>query len=228
MNDSPPLSILILEDQHVVRMGMRALIQISEPRATVQEASSYEEAIDRLANGRFDLAFLDIDLKDGNSGIDVLKYIRGSEMDIKAIMLSANEDRDVVLECISSGASGFIGKSTEDDNVFRHALDTIFSGSVFLPPKILGKGGFSPSVTFKADSLESLGISGRLAEVLYYLCQGLPNKAIEKKMNIEEGTIRKDYVPRLFRIFKVARRTELIIEVARRKIILSTPKLVVV
>jgi two-component system nitrate/nitrite response regulator NarL len=55
--------------------------------------------------------------------------------------------------------------------------------------------------------------------VLYYLCQGLPNKTIATRMQVEEGTIRKDYVPKLFRIFQVTRRTELLVEVARRGVI---------
>jgi two-component system nitrate/nitrite response regulator NarL len=47
----------------------------------------------------------------------------------------------------------------------------------------------------------------------------LPNKTIAAKMQVEEGTIRKDYVPKLFRIFQVTRRTELLVEVSRRGII---------
>ncbi len=70
---------------------------------------------------------------------------------------------------------------------------------------------------------ESLGIGGRSLEVLYYLCQGLPNKSIARNMGIEEGTVRKDYLPRLFRLFKVARRTELLIEVSRRGIVIPQP-----
>lgn len=64
-------------------------------------------------------------------------------------------------------------------------------------------------------SLDAIGLNGRSVDVLYYLCQGLPNKTIAKMMNVEEGTIRKDYVPKLFRAFRVARRTELLVEVAR-------------
>ena len=68
-----------------------------------------------------------------------------------------------------------------------------------------------------------LGITGRAREVLYWVCQGLPNKSIARHMDIEEGTVRKDYLPRLFRIFKVVRRTELMIEVSRRGILVPPP-----
>ena len=80
-----PLTILILEDQGLVRAGMRELIQISEPHAQILEAASHEEAMERLASARIDIAFLDIDLKGERSGLDFLKYLRTQEIDTRAI-----------------------------------------------------------------------------------------------------------------------------------------------
>jgi len=101
--------------------------------------------------------------------------------------------------------------------VFRLALDTVFQGGIFLPKHISDSETYAPHsiITRNLVTPESLGISGKSLEVLCYLCQGLSNKSIARKMNVEEGTIRKDYVPKLFRIFKVARRTELLIQVSR-------------
>ena len=59
------ITILLLEDQALVRAGLRELIQISEPRAQILEASSYDEAVARAEAETFDIAFLDIDLKGG-------------------------------------------------------------------------------------------------------------------------------------------------------------------
>ncbi|WP_162806638.1 response regulator [Sphingosinicella terrae] len=219
------LIILILEDQGLVRAGMRELIQISEPQARILEASSYEEALVRLEEARVDIAFLDIDLKGARSGLDFLRQLRERELDTRAIMLSGRSDKDVVMECLREGASGYIVKDMESDGLFRRALDTVFQGSVFLPANVIGRGGFSPTPpsTQAPVTAESLGISGRALEALYWVCQGLPNKAIARHMGIEEGTVRKDYLPRLFRIFKVVRRTELLIEVSRRGIHVPRP-----
>ena len=68
MDGSRRLRILLLEDQALVRAGMKALIQISEPHATIREAASYEEAVEAVRNGNFDIAFLDVDLKESRSG----------------------------------------------------------------------------------------------------------------------------------------------------------------
>ncbi|HEX9931961.1 MAG TPA: response regulator transcription factor [Allosphingosinicella sp.] len=220
------LSILLLEDQALVRAGLRELIQISEPRAQIQEASSYEQAVARVEADRFDIAFLDIDLKGGRSGLDFLRWLRERELDTRAIMLSGRSDKEVVMECLNEGASGYILKDMDSEGLFRRALDTVFQGSIFLPANVIGRGGFSPPAPAAPPApvaADSLGISGRALEVLYYVCQGLPNKSIARNMGIEEGTVRKDYLPRLFRQFKVARRTELLIEVSRRGIVIPPP-----
>jgi two-component system nitrate/nitrite response regulator NarL len=222
-----PLTILLLEDQALVRAGMRALIQISEPHAHLLEAASYEEAVAQAEAASIDIAFLDIDLKGARSGLDFLHWLRTRELDTRAIMLSGRAEKDMVMACLNEGASGYIVKDMESDGLFRRALDTVFQGSIFLPASVIGRGGFSPAqpATPAQVSPDTLGITGRALEVLYYVCQGLPNKSIARNMGIEEGTVRKDYLPKLFRIFKVVRRTELLIEVSRRGIAIPQPGL---
>jgi two-component system nitrate/nitrite response regulator NarL len=225
MDASRRLRILLLEDQGLVRAGMKALIQISEPHAAIREASSYEEAVEAVRNGTFDIAFLDIDLKGQLSGLDFLRHIRSLDVDTRAIMLSGRLEKEIVMTCIEAGASGYILKDMESDGLFRRALDTVFQGNIFLPSIVIGRGGFSPAPAVAPASLsvESIGVTGRALEVLYYLCQGLPNKAIANRMGIEEATVRKDYVPKLFRLFRVARRTELLVEISRRGLSIPTP-----
>jgi len=219
------LNILILEDQGLVRAGMRELIQISEPYARIVEAASYDEAVAHAEAGRIDIAFLDIDLRGEKSGLDFLRWLRAKEIDTRAVMLSGRAEKEVVMACLAEGASGYILKDMESDGLFRRALDTVFQGSIFLPASVIGRGGFSPAqaVSPAPVSPDALGITGRALEVLYYVCQGLPNKSIARNMGIEEGTVRKDYLPKLFRIFKVVRRTELLIEVSRRGIVVPPP-----
>lgn len=221
-----PLSILILEDQGLVRAGMRELIQISEPHAQIHEASSYEEAVERIDSGPIHIAFLDIDLKGEHSGLDFLKYLRAREVDTRAIMLSGRADKELVMECLREGASGYILKDMDSDGLFRRALDTVFQGSVFLPASVIGRGGFSPVRPTEPASVsaDTLGLGGRPLEALYWVCQGLPNKSIARHMGIEEGTVRKDYLPQLFRLFKVVRRTELLVEVSRRGLVVPPPQ----
>jgi two-component system nitrate/nitrite response regulator NarL len=222
MTGASELTILLVEDQGLVRAGMRELIRIAQPDARIDEAADYDEAVAKLQQQSYQLAFIDVDLKSAKTGLDLLKYLREAQLDTRAIMLSGRSDRPLVLECINAGACGYIPKDISSDGVFQRALDTVFQGGIFIPVTAMARDGVPAPAAPPVPSVTAaeLGVSGRCLEVLYHLCQGLPNKTIASRMQVEEGTIRKDYVPKLFRIFQVTRRTELLVEVARRGVII--------
>ena len=201
------LAVLLLEDQGLVRAGMRALIELCEPRGMIREARSYDDALARLAAGPIDIAFLDIDLKEALSGIDVLKHIRASELPTRAIMLSAETEELVVLNRLHLGASGYIPKDMDSNGVFRRALDTVFQGGEFLPAGILGRGGsLLRPVTLGGRVLWPRSASGRALEPLHYICQGYSNAVIAHKMGVAESTVANEYNSKLFKQFHVANR----------------------
>jgi two-component system nitrate/nitrite response regulator NarL len=211
--------VLLVEDQQLVRTGIRMMLHIAEPRCHIVEAGSHEEAIQRMAEHDFEVVFLDIDLRSEMSGIETLAAIRDAGRPVKVVMLSGRDDPVTVMQCISAGASGFITKGQGDESVFGRALATIFNGGVYLPSSIVGSNRLG-----SAGAATDLGHTPRQCEVLYYVCQGLPNKSIANRLGISEGTVRRDYVSDLLRFFKVARRTELIVEVARRGITIPPPR----
>jgi two-component system, NarL family, nitrate/nitrite response regulator NarL len=220
------LSILLLDDQTLVRAGIRMLVQDSEPRAQIHEARSYDEALAQLAAATpIDVAFLDIDLRETHTGIDVLKHIRASKSQTRVIMLSASDEEAVILDCIHLGASGYIQKDMDTTGLFRNALDTIFQGAIFLPAGILGRESHSSATAKPASTttLAEIGVRGRAVEVLYYICQGLPNALIAQEMGVTEHTVANEYNSKLFRLFRVTNRARLIVEVARRGIIPPQP-----
>lgn len=216
--------VLIVEDQALVSAGMRSLLQKAAPHYRVHEESSCQGAIARLAATSFQFVFIDIHLGSEASGMDVLRFVREREMPCHAIMLSGDDDRETVLSCISQGASGYITKATGDGGVFSAAIETVLNNGVYLPASILERAPRNDTVADAyGRTAASLGLAPRQREVLYYLCQGLPNKAIANRMGISEGTVRKCYVSELLRFFGVARRTELLIEVSRRRIRIAAP-----
>lgn len=211
---------LLVEDQGLTRQAMKTLLMQCDPRLHVDEARDFDTCTEAIGARPYDLLFLDYQLGCGGSGLDVLHWIAGREIPIHVVMLSGQDDRETVMECIKAGASGFISKrSDEGDAVFRSALDTILRGQIYLPHTAMGKGGFSPHASLPVASLDSLALSPRLTEALGYLCQGLSNKGIARKMGLTENTV-KEYTGDLLEKFGVRRRTELIVEMARRGIVI--------
>jgi len=206
---------LLVEDQGLTRRAMKALLRLSDPHLVVDEARDFASCIACLAGGGHQLLFLDYQLGAGGSGLDVLRWIQERELAVRTVMLSAVDDRQTVLACIQAGASGFISKCSDGDgDVFRTAIETILRGQIYLPRTALdrGRGG-------AAAAVDALALSPRLAETLGYICQGLSNKGIARKMILSEHTV-KEYSSDLLGKFGVRKRTELIVEMARRGIVI--------
>jgi two-component system, NarL family, nitrate/nitrite response regulator NarL len=211
---------LLVEDQGLIRQAMKRLLIQCNPLLEIDEVASVDACIERLAGHSYDLMFLDYQLGGGRSGLEVLNWIAEHEVEVQTIMLSGQDDRETVMACIKAGAAGFISKSSDDgDAVFRVALETIMRGQIYLPHTAMGKGGFSPQAARPTYGTEGMALSPRLAEALGYMCQGLPNKAIARKMGLTENTV-KEYIGELLERFGVRRRTELIVEMARRGLVI--------
>ena len=217
--------VLIVEDHHLVRAGFKSLLYEVNSLCDVVEAGTFEEAIKLLTEQEFDLLFIDIDLRSERSGIDLLRAVREMDVAVKIIMLSATDDVETILGCISSGASGYIAKTTDDQSSVIQAIATVLADGVYLPAAVLQRGqSIDRSLQTECDQSTLQKLAPRMREVLYYLCQGLSNKEIARTMGISEGTVRKNYVSALLQAFKVTRRTALVIEVSRRGLQLPRPQ----
>jgi two-component system, NarL family, nitrate/nitrite response regulator NarL len=216
--------VLLVEDEGLTRIAMKSLILTSEPTLEIDEAGSYDAAVERLTNNAYDLVFLDYQIGGEHTGMDLLHWLQENERALHVVMLSAQDDRETVLDCVKNGAGGFISKASEEGGaVFRDALQTILNGRVYLPNSVLGKGGHTPQAPNpgKGISIDSLNLPPRLTQTLRFVLQGLSNKAIARKMNISENTA-KEYISDLLSRFNVSRRTFLIVEMARRGIEIPT------
>ncbi|MCX7092803.1 MAG: response regulator transcription factor [Methylobacter sp.] len=240
MNDTQNIEVLLLEDVELIRAGFRAILEKSMPTVNIHEAASYEQAVNILSSVNIDFAFLDIELKhptngllrtdllsdkkndSDKTGLDVLNYIRSNELNVRSIMLSFHEDKELIMKCLDEGASGYIVKTINDKNVLQEALETVLQKNrVFLPLSIVAKEN-KPLLTNK---LEDFHITPKEKEILYYICIGDLYKVIAGKMNpaISEGTAR-DYGASLYKKFKVKNKGQLIVRIAQLGIDIPKPK----
>lgn len=217
--NAPSTRILLIDDQGIVRRGIKTLLQLSDPMLTIDEASTVADAVARLQTTEYKFSLVDLDLAGGESGLDLIGKMHEMNRGLPAIVLSGHDDRETIMQCLERGAAGFITKASEDEAVFRTAIETVLAGRVYLPSNALGRGGHSPlaSKSPRTTTLNDLKLRPKLAEALTYVYQGLGNKSIASRMNISEYTAR-DYCSELYREFGVAKRAQLIVELARRGI----------
>lgn len=199
------MRVLLVDDEGLTREGLSLLIQVTNPAAQVTAVGSIAEALDCVGRDEFDFIFLDIQL-DGESGLSLLDRLKAQEISSPVIMLSSHDDRDTILDSLSRGAFGFVPKHSESAAVIRQAMDLALRGGVYLPPSVREHRGTTPRVpigtAFRPLRVSTVGpadlqLSPRVYEALFYVSQGLTNKAIGRKMSISEHSV-AEYVKSAF------------------------------
>lgn len=191
----------ILADDHALfRDGFALLLKQLEPQATVLEAASlYEVVYQAERHADTDLVLLDLSMP-GMEGIDSVRDLLNRFPDIPVVILSATDSRPLVEALLEIGVAGFIPKSSSSQVMFS-ALRLVLSGSVYIPPQLLGS-----AAEIAGDGVLSQ-LTDRQREVLRLLAGGKTNKQISRELELSEGTV-KVHLYAVYRVLGVANRTE--------------------
>jgi len=176
--------ILIVDDHEVVRRGLRHLLQDGLPEAEFQEAGNYQAALEKLGEGRWDLAILDINLPD-RSGLELLEACRRSFPDLPVLMVSASREEEFATRCIRLGASGYVAKTSAALEVLVAAQRVLAGGryiSAALGERLAGILGGRPPASHEA-------LSRREMEVLRLVARGRSLKQIAGDLGLAEKTV---------------------------------------
>jgi DNA-binding NarL/FixJ family response regulator len=180
-------SIWILEDHEVFAKQIRRLISNEEDLTCPHHFNNAADFFDRLkySNDRPDLLLLDLGLP-RRDGLQVLSDIRVILPDVKVLILTASDDRDKVYRAICNGASGYLLKTADPDEILSGIRDVINGTSALsgtIAKMILE--GFSRYGPVK--HIEPL--TNREEEVLRFLVKGLIKKEIADELSISQHTV---------------------------------------
>ncbi|WP_041793702.1 response regulator [Pararhodospirillum photometricum] len=208
------MKLLIADDHELFRDGLRLILGELDPSLDVVEARSFDEALTRAEEAGevpFDLMLLDL-VMPGLPWTDGLSALRAVAPDTPLVVLSANEERDLVLQAVHLGAVGFISKAASS-KVILGALNLVLSGGMYLPPALLetlpARGQPDP----EPDPVVS-PLTPRQREVLALIGQGKSNKEIARVLTLSEGTV-KLHVTAILKALGVSNRTGAVIAAQR-------------
>lgn len=205
------MKILIGDDHVLFREGLRRLLEQLKEGASFQEASNFDELLDKAGAGEaYDLVLTDLRMP-GWPGFTGIQMLRERQPDAKVVVVSASEAHHDVRDALEHGASGYIPKSSSV-KIMLSALDLIFSGGVYVPPTVLREGSEAePRIGAGAmppadPQLEHL-LTQRQREVLDRLREGKSNKQIAHELGLSEGTV-KIHMTAIFKSLGVRNRTQ--------------------
>jgi len=158
--EATTLRLLIVDDDDVVRDILRLKLE-SRPEISLSEASSSEEALEKVAAQDFDLVLLDLRLLFGTEGLDVLGEIKNLKPKTGVMMLSAYGTIGVVVEAMKRGAIDFIPKDKDYEDLVVLKLDKFVSDSILIEDrerniKGLYETAFTEETNRKGKALETL------------------------------------------------------------------------
>jgi two-component system nitrate/nitrite response regulator NarL len=187
-----PIRLLLVDDHGLFRKGLAALLATEVGFRVVGEACDGLEAIKKTAELKPDLVLMDIHMP-GINGLEATRQIRGSFPATKVVILTVSEEDKELFEAIKSGASGFLLKKVEP-NELGSMLRGVFHGeapiSRLTASKILTEfAAREQRLTAPPDVLEG-PLSPRETGVLGLVAEGLTNKEIGAKLAIEENTVK--------------------------------------
>jgi len=134
-----------------------------------------------------DVILMDIDMP-GTSGKEALKEIKSHYPEVEIIMLTVFDDNENIFECIQSGASGYLLKSTSSEKIIE-AIKDVKEGGAPMTPQVAKK---VLQLLPKAvnETKESTHLTSREVQVLSYLTKGYSYKLIASELNISIDTVR--------------------------------------
>jgi len=207
------ISIVVVDDHWLVRLGLGNLFANLRHFALVGEATTAAEAITVAQTLAPDVVIRDVRLPDG-SGIEACRQIRSDNPNIRVIMLTSFCDEDAVIAAILAGASGYLLKQSEPERLIA-AVDTASAGGSLLDPAV------SDTVLHWMRGAANVAQSGdRLSEqerkILPLIAEGKTNRQIAAELYLSEHTV-KTYVSSLLKKLQLARRAEAAAYIARQQ-----------
>ena len=217
------IGILIVDDHHIFRQGVQINLEVHEDIEILGQGADGEQALALVRKLQPDVILLDINLPRMN-GIQVTRQLVAEHQPTRVVMLTAFDDPEQVIHAMRAGAAAYCAKEIEPEklvDVIRH----VYEGRYVVHNQVFDRAGIEGWISrgveavagqYYADLAETFSpLSAREMEILQYVCRGLSNKEIAKKLKISHQTV-KNHMTAILRKLAVEDRTQAAVFALRR------------
>jgi len=204
-----PIRILLVDDQRLMREGLRILLEMEPDLEIAGEAEDGQAALEAYADLQPDVVLMDVRMP-GMDGVEATWRLRERWPEAHVIILTTFDDDEYVFEGLRAGAQGYLLKDVSGHDL-AEAVRTVAAGGALIEPSVARKVVAElarlarPARPAEAGLAEPL--SNREGEILRLLAQGLSNREIAKRLSLAEGTV-KNYVTNILQKLGTRDRTQ--------------------
>ncbi|MQA81064.1 MAG: response regulator [Streptosporangiales bacterium] len=205
------IRVALVDDQHLVRTGLRALLERADDIAVVGEAADGAAAVSLVRAELPDVVLMDVRMP-GVDGIEATRRIVADEhlREVRVVMLTTFDTDEHLFEAIRVGAAGFLLKDTGPDEL-RQAVRVVAGGEALLSPSITRRVMDAAASSAPLRSDERLApLTERERQVLVEIAAGRSNDEIAEVLSISPATART-YVSRLLSKLLARDRAQLVV-----------------
>jgi DNA-binding NarL/FixJ family response regulator len=179
------LKILIADDHHIVRAGIKAVLEARHDWQVCAEANNGETAVKLSLEHRPDIAILDYSLPILN-GLETARKMRGADPRLAVLFYTMHEDETLIRSALKVGARGYISKNDEDTNLIA-AVEALQQGKTYFSHRVnewLVEGFLQGK---KVVPLQTL--TAREREIVQLVAEGHSNKEIAERWGVSVKTV---------------------------------------
>jgi len=197
------IRVLLADDHHIVRAGIRQLIESAKDIQVIAEAGDGEEAQALIQRHKPDVAVLDIQMPKA-SGIEVTRWVRAHLPAVGVLILTAYDDDPYVMAVLQAGANGYVLKTATTDELIQAVRD-VHEGKSALDPSVTKK--LMSSLFKRSEKTPVEPLTERELDVLQLAAKGYTNKSIGVQLSISDRTV-QGHLAHIFAKMQATSRTE--------------------
>ena len=215
---SEDIKVIIVDDQRLMRDGLRLLLELEDGIDVIGEASDGEEGVKLYADLRPDIVLMDIRMPK-MTGIEATKKILKADPKARIIILTTFDDDNLIMEGLQAGALGYMLKDLSGEELAA-AIQTVMAGGSQLDARVTRKllGQITSSQAVNAKKIDSDLLTEREVEILALVAEGFSNPEISRKLFLAEGTV-KNYVSGIIQKLDVRDRVQAAVQAREMGII---------
>jgi DNA-binding NarL/FixJ family response regulator len=195
------IRLLLAEDHPVVRVGLERLFANEQEIELVGAATNGAEAVELADRLRPDVVLMDLSMPVLNGVEAARQIVAGHEGAVRVVVLTSFSDREEILAALDAGASGYLLKDAEPEELVR-GVRAAARGEAPLAPKAARE-----VLTARTERKPAAELSARERDVLLLVAEGRPNKLIARELGISEKTV-KAHLTSIFQRIGVTDRTQ--------------------
>lgn len=216
-----PLRVLLVDDQDLVRTGLRMILESAPDITVVGQACDGAGALRVLRETKADIVLMDVRMP-GMDGVEATRLIKAEFPQTRVILLSAFDDDDMVTDGLREGADGFMLKAADAESLLG-CLRQVGEGRVVVDPRIARKLVDRLLAEVPRTGQPPSELTPRESEVFHLVAMGLPNAEIAACMSLSPVTVRS-HVDSILAKLRLEYRPEIIVYAYKYGIVQPSPQ----